>query len=395
MMRRLFGVGCALTIAALSCSGGDGHKSTTPPPTGKTLDEYLEIDAGPDPDMPPDTDVADAMKIHMIDVGQGAATLVEFPCGAILIDTGGELNEQFDGQRALTTYLDSFFERRQDLMETINLLVITHPHIDHNRSIENVLKNYVVENVIDNSSTAGDFGIEGQLYLHEWVARMGKNVNYVGIKQVDIDGINGMNNPIVDPIGTCDAGPTDPLIRVMWGLETVDADSYGTNPNDHSVVIRVDYGKSSALFTGDLQVPGIARMHKKFEDNPRMLDVDVYQVGHHGSKNATVEHQMRALSPKIALIPVGPYERRGEEFSAHAFGHPHQNCVNLLTDSNFGVSMDREPVNVNLGVRGAWKEKKSEFTPVTMTKAVYATGWDGDVVVSANSNGWLDVTTHR
>lgn len=394
-MRRLVGVGCALVLAVASCSGGDRGKSTTPPPTGKPLDEYLSVDAGPTPGKPADTDDSDAMTIHMIDVGQGSATLVEFPCGAILIDTGGEQNEQFDSQRALSTYLDAFFERRQDLMETINLLVITHPHIDHNRSIENVLKNYVVENVIDNGATSGDYGIEGQLYLHEWVARMGDNVNYLGIEEVDLDGINGMNNAIVDPIGTCEKAPTDPLIRVLWGSETVDVESYGTNPNDHSVVLRVDYGKSSALFTGDLQVPGIARMHEKFQDNPRMLDVDIYQVGHHGSKNATVEHQMRSLSPKIALIPVGPYERRGEEFSAHAFGHPHRNCVNLLTDSKFGVTMDREPVTVHLGVRGAWEETPSEFMETTMTKAVYATGWDGDVIVSANANGWLEVETHR
>ena len=318
------GVGGALTVALLACGNGDSNRATSPPPIGKTLDEYLTIDAASPARKPADTDDADAMTIHLIDVGQGAATLVEFPCGAMLIDTGGELNEQFDSERALTTYLDAFFERRQDLTDTINLLVITHPHIDHNRSIERVLKDYVVLNVIDNGATTGDYGIEGQLLLHEWVDRMGENVNYLGIEEASLDPINGLNNPVVDPIGGCELATTDPLIRVLWGAETKDMDSYPTNPNDHSVVLRVDYGESSVLFPGDLQIPGIARMYKKYQDNPRLLDVDILQVGHHGSRNATVEHELRQMTPQIALIPVGPYERVGEEFSAHAFGHPHQ-----------------------------------------------------------------------
>jgi beta-lactamase superfamily II metal-dependent hydrolase len=39
---------------------------------------------------PSEAQVGDAMRLHVIDVGQGDATLVEFPCAAILVDTGGE-----------------------------------------------------------------------------------------------------------------------------------------------------------------------------------------------------------------------------------------------------------------------------------------------------------------
>jgi hypothetical protein len=53
------------------------------------------------------------MTFHFIDIGQGDATLLEFPCGAVLIDTGGEQNELFDSNKALLAYLDAFFARRR------------------------------------------------------------------------------------------------------------------------------------------------------------------------------------------------------------------------------------------------------------------------------------------
>jgi beta-lactamase superfamily II metal-dependent hydrolase len=62
--------------------------------------------------------IAQTMRAHFIDVGQGAATLVEFPCAAILIDTGGEKNGEFDSTEALMDYLETFFARRADLSQT-------------------------------------------------------------------------------------------------------------------------------------------------------------------------------------------------------------------------------------------------------------------------------------
>ena len=56
------------------------------------------------------------MRIHEIDVGQGAATLIELPCGAMLIDTGGEKSSTFDGPAMLTSYLDAFFAKVRNVI---------------------------------------------------------------------------------------------------------------------------------------------------------------------------------------------------------------------------------------------------------------------------------------
>ncbi len=47
-----------------------------------------------------------------------------------------------------------------------------------------------------------------------------------------------------------------------------------------------------------------------------------------------------------------------------------------------------------IGFRGSYKDKVTEiFERRTVDRAVYGTGWDGTVVITANANGWLDVET--
>ena len=96
-------------------------------------------------------------------------------------------------------------------------------------------------------------------------------------------------------------------------------------------------------------------------------------------------------------MSMGPYDRHLKtwpEFTARSFGHPNKNTVDHLLDPEYGVSAMREkPATVMVGVRGAWKETPSEFESRTIERAIYATGWDGDVSVTARTDGVLEVET--
>ena len=351
---------------------------------------------------PEDTRPADAMTFHFIDIGQGDATLLEFPCGAALIDTGGEQNELFDSNRALLAYLDAFFARRTDLDRTLDLLLVTHPHIDHNRSAVAVLERYKVRGVIDNGADAPhshndgteDPGATQQMAVHRWLRDHPRDpaIAYqaVGASNVPPE---GLTNAVVDPVAGCAASAVDPKLTLLWGTVTEDTRTYGDNPNNHSVVTRVDFGRSSALFTGDLELLGLSRLAGRYEGHPELLDVDIYQVGHHGSKNATIHYQMEMMSPRVAVISMGPFERN-IPWTARKYGHPNIIALEHLAHPHHGVRARRTPIEAWVGIKVAWKDEKKEvFERRTVDRAIYATGWDGTVTITANANGWLDITT--
>lgn len=316
------------------------------------------------------------MRVHLIDVGQGAATLVEFSCGVVLVDTGGEQNGSFDSERKLIAFLDRFFAHRKQLHSTIALLVLTHPHIDHTRSALAVFRRYHVMNVVtDGLMTSSGGEQQADLLAAAEHARIGDE----RISARDIPA-GGLHDRIIDPLSCADG---DPDIRAFWGaVESRDVewdhDSI-ENANNESVVMRFRLGQASFLIAGDLEQAGIADLVKKF---PTELRADVWQVGHHGSWNATTKPLLDAIQPKIALIGMGRVERE-ETWSAWAYGHPRRESIELLEGALTGPR--REPIHVEIGV-GA-----KEFQGHDVTAPIYATGWDGDVKVTLRADGTLRV----
>lgn len=323
------------------------------------------------------------MSVHLLDVGQGAATLLEFPCGAVLVDTGGELNESFDGAAALMTQLEAFFARRTDLNRTIDLLVITHPHIDHVRGLPLLLDSYTVRNVVDNGRDGDDLVSAQIRALRSSIER--NKTGYRGVNSDEIVNKGGMIDAVIDPIA-CTA--VDPKIRVLsggvrsdpgWGTSKYGSRHYA-NENNHSVVLRVDFGNASILITGDLEENAIHSLVERYEGT-RWLDVDVYQAGHHGSANGTTRELLRATTPLLALIAMGD-ERRHHSWTAWAYGHPRAVVVDLLDEA---VAFKRPTVEVPVGTG------VKRFNQRRLDGAIYGTGWDGAVVVDMDVAGEVAV----
>lgn len=325
--------------------------------------------------------LAQEMRLHFIDVGQGNATVVEFPCAAMLIDTGGEMNGDFDSNEALLTYLDDFFKSRPDLNKTFASLILTHAHIDHTRGVKNVLSRYKILNAVTNGHESGS-GKFGQIALHKKVVEgeetpdPGDDVGYVAAVVNDIPANKGLTSAIIDPV-KCDN--VDPKVTVLWGATTRNSSwsaSDFKNENNHSVVVRIDFGKASVLFTGDLEEAAIPDLVSHYK-NSGLLSVDVYEVGHHGSHNATTEQLLRAMKPHIAVISMGDSSRQAM-WTAWAYGHPRRVTIDLLQR----FVKDTAPAR-NLPVADGAKQ----FRRAKITRAIYGTGWVGSIILQADANG--------
>jgi competence protein ComEC len=316
----------------------------------------------------------DRLKVHYIDVDQGNAALVEATCGAVLIDAGG--GTPAAGQH-LIDYLTAFFARRPDLNRHLAAVFITHTHLDHNSNLRRVAEAFTVERYIHNGLRIGSGRRDANWMLdHSGIpAERVKEVREVG--DVPVSGVD------VDPLN-CQG--VDPKIEVVsggnargdWSSDDFD------NGNNHSLVIRIDYGAASFLFPGDLENAGIDRLLAKQAMRPE-LDVDVYEVNHHGAANGTTDEWLAALTPKIAIISMGPSTVQAP-WTGWAYGHPRRVTVDLLERH---VSLARPPVTEPVA------DGAKRFSQETIDKAIYATGWDGDVVVTAAPDGTFTTGTSR
>jgi competence protein ComEC len=157
------------------------------------------------------------MRVHLINVGQGCATLVEFPCAAILIDTGGETDGQYNSSEALKAYLDDFFARRTDLNHTLKCVYLTHPHKDHTLGVPAVLTApYVIKNAVTDGLEEGS-GKAGQIKLHRAAQDSEDNsdpsddIGFEAVTTAEV-GNNGITNGVIDAVN-CTG--TDPIIKIL------------------------------------------------------------------------------------------------------------------------------------------------------------------------------------
>jgi hypothetical protein len=154
--------------------------------------------------------------------------------------------------------------------------------------------------------------------------------------------------------------------------------------NNESVVMRVKYGEATFLFTGDAESeddncePQISLLLDWYRGT--LLDVDVYKVGHHGSRNGTTRDYMLAMTPEISVISAGHHSTRSPSvFHGFNFGHPRENIVALLEELTSGTRQPKDAFTMDA--------VETVREPRRVEKAIYCTCWDGDVVISTNEDG--------
>jgi competence protein ComEC len=201
------------------------------------------------------------MSVTFIDVGQGDAELINADGEFMLIDAGPQEND--------AAVLDCLQENG---VETISLLVGTHPHEDHIGGMADVLNQYDVEEIMMPRVMSEIKAFEDLL-----LAVQSKNMSITSPVPGTIYAVGNAMVTVIAPAG----------------------DDYSLN--NFSIVLRVDYGETSFLFTGDIEEDA----EDDILDTGADIDVDVLKVAHHGSRTSTNLSFLSATSPKIAVISCG------------------------------------------------------------------------------------------
>jgi competence protein ComEC len=310
------------------------------------------------------------MHAHVINTGQGQSVLLEFADAAILVDAGGDAEDA--ARQHLLGYLDTFFRRRTDLARTLSAVVVTHPHIDHTRFLMDVLRGFAVRELVGGGRSKNASGFPQVRQARTFASQHG--IVYNRVPDVRI-GRRGYQPAMLRDLKNT---ASDVDVRFLNGSATCE------NENNNSLAMLVRYRAFSMLIPGDAEMEdvsctaAIARMLRRFRAS--LLDVDLYVVGHHGSRNGTTLDYLTAMSPRLAVISAGDTIQQSGAFNAFAFGHPRESAVAMVERA---TTMTRPAVSVVYTMDAV--RQIHHARPVT--QAVYCTCWDGDVIVDIDTTG--------
>lgn len=214
--------------------------------------------------------------VHFLDVGQGDSALVVAPGGRqVLIDGGPDLSALREMGRFLP-----FFDR------TIDVLVLSHPHLDHLAAFPEMLRRFRVRAVL----------MSGVVYP---LARYEEMLTEMAQQQVRV--------LIADP--SRDIALGEDLILDILYPPPLSAGNIMDDVNNVSVALRVRSGSGCVLFTGDMEEIEERTIIASGQD----LRCDVLKVAHHGSKTSSSTGFLLAVRPTLAVVSVG---------SGNTYGHP-------------------------------------------------------------------------
>ena len=219
----------------------------------------------------------DDLRVTMIDVGHGNASLLELPYGYnMLIDGGGfSDNRVFDvGASIVAPFL------WQKKIRTIDSIVLSHPNSDHLNGLIYIAENFHVKNVWTNHETANTYGY--QMFM-ETIKK--NNIQMPAYNKITgVHDINGVHIDVLYP-------------QVDF-IEKKEIETW-RNLNNNSLVLKISFGATSFLFPGDIKARAEYELVSMVGNK---LKSTILLAPHHGSKTSSTEPFLEKVNPEVVII---------------------------------------------------------------------------------------------
>lgn len=224
--------------------------------------------------------------VHYIDIGQGDSELIQVNGKNLLIDAGPTENTD-----KLLSYLKSINIKKLDYV------IATHPDEDHIGGMSTVISTYPINKFYAPKKIVSTKTFENM-------------VKELKIKKMKIN--------VPKPGMQLDLGK-----NTKAEILAPNSNNY-EDTNNYSIVLKLSYGNTSFLFTGDAEKLSEGEILDKNYD----ISADVLKIGHHGSSSSTSDKFLDKISPKIAVISCGANNK---------YGHPHKETLKKLKDRNIRI----------------------------------------------------------
>lgn len=222
------------------------------------------------------------MDVHLIDVGQGDSILIKTPNNKVILIDGGPPKA---GKKVV-----NYLKKKQ--IDTIDLIIATHPHIDHIGGLPHVMNEIKVKQILDTGK------LHTTLTYAKYISQIRKQKIPMKIAK---------QNQLIH---------LDPSLNI----QILNAYERPKNNNQSSIALKIRYKNIDFLFLSDIEED-----QEKYLAETYHIEADFVKVAHHGSKTSSSLEFIQQVNPKVALLT---YSKKNK------YGHPVKQVIDNLNTTD-------------------------------------------------------------